>query len=185
MSNIKITDLKKYLTNMSKEELIIEITEIVKRYPDIKEYYTAKLDPKYEEIAFEKYKKLITNEFFPDRGFGKLRYSEVNKAIKNFSKICNNAILISKLMLYYAETGVDFTDTYGDIDGKFYDTILRAYDKALSYITENNLKEMFIEDADNIRQKTEHMGWGFSVNMDDVFYDYFYEDEDEEDVDYM
>lgn len=86
-------------------------------------------------------------------------------------------------MLYYAEIGVDFTDTYGDIDGKFYDTIVRAYDKALSYITENNLKDMFIEDANNIRQKTEHMGWGFSVNMDDVFYDYFYEDEDDEEDD--
>lgn len=183
MSNIKITDLKKYLNNMSKEELIIQITEIVKRYPDIKEYYTAKLNPKYEEIAFEKYKKLITNEFFPDRGFGKLRYSEVNKALRDFRKISNNAILISKLMLYYAEIGVDFTDTYGDIDEKFYNAIVRAYDKALSYITENNLKEMFIEEADNIRQKTVHMGWGFSVNMDDVFFDFFYEDDKDADAD--
>lgn len=96
MSNFTITNLKKYLNNMTKEELIVEIVDIVKQYPDIKEYYTAKLDPKYEEIAFEKYKKIITNEFFPDRGFGKLRYPVVNKAIKDFCKISNNAVLISK-----------------------------------------------------------------------------------------
>ena len=86
-------------------------------------------------------------------------------------------------MLYYAEIGVDFTDTFGDIDEKFYNAIVRAYDKALNYIRDKILKELFIEDADNIRQKTHHMGWGFPINMDDVFYNYFYEDEDDEEDD--
>lgn len=180
MSNFTIINLKKYLKNMSKEELIVEIADIVKQYPDIKEYYTAKFDPKYEEIAFEKYKKIITNEFFPDRGFGKLRYSVVNKAIKDFCKISNNAVLISKLMLYYAGIGVEFTDTYGDIDEKFYNAIAKAYDKASDYITKHDLQEMFIEEADSIREITGHMGWGFPIIMDEIFYNYFDADDEEE-----
>lgn len=78
MNNLKINDLKKYLRNRNDDELINEIIELVKLYPNVKEYYKAKLLPQSEVEIFEKYKNIIKNEFFPDRGFGKLRYSKVN-----------------------------------------------------------------------------------------------------------
>jgi hypothetical protein len=181
MSNFTITNLKKHLNSMTKEELIVEIADLVKKHPNVKEYYTAKLDPNYEEVVFEKYKKIITNEFLPDRGFGKMRYSVVNKAIRDFSKISNNEVLISKLILYYAEIGVEFTNTFGDIDIKFYNEIAKAYEKASDYIVKHDLQEMFIEEAYSIMESTGHIGWGFSNVMDEIFYNYFDTDTDTDD----
>ena len=86
MANLKLTDLKTYLKSKSNEELTKEIVELVKLFPDIKQYYAVKLNPASESDIFEKYKNTIKNEFFPDRGFGKMRYS--NKQLKKQGHIC-------------------------------------------------------------------------------------------------
>jgi hypothetical protein len=61
MSNLKINDLKKCLKEKSDTELISEIVELVKLYPNVKEYYSSKLLPESEVEVFEKYKNMIKN----------------------------------------------------------------------------------------------------------------------------
>jgi uncharacterized protein YktA (UPF0223 family) len=178
MANLKITDLKTYLKGKSNEELTKEIVELVKLFPDIKQYYAVKLNPASESDVFKKYKNIINNEFFPDRGFGKMRYSNVNKAISDFKKISNNPELYAELLLYYAEVGVDFTNAYGDIDGKFYYNIEKAYDSALSYIADNGLLDKYYNYANKILSNADGIGWGFSDNMCEIYYQYFSDFED-------
>ncbi|WP_205694145.1 MULTISPECIES: DUF6155 family protein [unclassified Clostridium] len=173
MSNLKINDLKSYLKDKSNDGLIKEIIELTKQFPEVKQYYGVKLNPASETEVFEKYKKIIENEFFPDRGLGKMRYSNVNKAISDFKKISNNTQLIAELMLYYAEVGVEFTNEFGDIDERFYNTIERAYNNALEYIFKNDLQEKFKNKADEIKLNTGCIGWGFNENMNEIYYDYY------------
>ena len=87
MSELKATELKKFLTNLSDVELRGEIVDLFKLFPVIKEYYKVKLNPESEKEILEKYKKIIKDEFFPDRGFGKLRYSIMKKALEDFRKL--------------------------------------------------------------------------------------------------
>jgi hypothetical protein len=173
MANLKLTDLKNILKEKSKEELITEITELVKIFPVVKEYYAVKVNPASKTETFEKYKRIIQNEFFPDRGFGKMRYSVVNKAISDFKKLSKDTEKIAELMLYYAEIGVDFTETFGDIDEKFYIAIERAYTNAIDYIFKNELQDKFWRKADKIRSNADGIGWGFSDNMNDIYFEYF------------
>jgi uncharacterized protein YktA (UPF0223 family) len=182
MPNLKITDLKKYLKTKNNEELQKEIVEIVKNFKDVKEFYNLKLNPESEKETFQKYKKIVENEFFPDRGFGKLRYAEVNKAIKDFEKCSNTPELIGELKLLYAESGVEFTNTYGDIDERFYVNIVRAYDSALSYIAQHDLEDKFEEKAKEISDEASGIGWGFEDAMIEVFYEYYSSYEDEEEI---
>ena len=77
----------------------------------------------YTDRIEDKYKEIITNEFFPKRGYGKARLSVAKKAINDFKKISDKFSLIVEIMLHYVEQGVDFTDQYGDIDSPFYDSI--------------------------------------------------------------
>jgi hypothetical protein len=181
MGNLKITDLKKYLKEKSNEELVEEIIELAKQFSNIKEYYSVKLNPTSEIEAFEKYKKIIQNEFLPDRGFGKMRYSIVNKAISDFKKISNNTEMIAELMLYYAEIGVEFTNTFGDINEQFYGAIEKAYYNALEYIFKNDLEDKFRNKAVEIRNEADGIGWGFTDSMNDMYFDYYSDFEDEED----
>lgn len=181
MANLKIADLKLYLKDMSSEGLIQEIVQLAKQFPNIKEYYAVKLSPVSEREAFAKYKKIINNEFFPDKGFGKMGYSVVNRAISDFKKISNNIELIAELMFYYAEIGVDFTNEYGDIDERFYDTIERAYANALKYTFKNGLQGKYSSKANEIRIKADDIGWGFTDTMNEMYYDYYSEFESEKD----
>jgi len=66
-----LTTLKKYLKSRSHDQLINDIAELYKRIPAVKDYYQVKLNPQEETEVFQKYKKVIKNEFFPAREFGK------------------------------------------------------------------------------------------------------------------
>ncbi len=79
----------------------------------------------------EKYQKIIVNEFFPERGEGKLRYSVAKKAISDYSKASGDPKGTLDLMFTYVENGVKYTNTYGDIDKQFYLNIYGMLSKDL------------------------------------------------------
>lgn len=179
MANLKIADLKNYLRTLSNEELQNEIINLVKNYKEVKEYYTTKISPESENELLEKYKRIIKNEFFPDRGYGSMKYSVVNKAIRDFKKISNNVRNIADLMIYYPEIGVKFANIFGDIDEKFYRNIEKAYMEALEFIFKNDLEEEFKVKAKEIMEATDGIAWEFNDNMIEIYYQ-FYEVDDED-----
>ena len=81
MKKTTVTELKHYLKQHSKEELIKEIADLFAKFDYVKDYYETKIHPENTEPVLKKYKKTIKDEFFPSRGFGKLRASVVKKAI--------------------------------------------------------------------------------------------------------
>ncbi len=116
---LSLTALKKYLKTCSQEELIAEISALYKGIPAIKDYYQVKLNPQSELQVAEKYKKIIKNEFFPTRGFGKSRLSVARKAVNDYKKLTASAASVADIMGFYVEQGVLFTNAYGDINEPF------------------------------------------------------------------
>ena len=106
--NPSLTTLKQYLKTCSKEELIGDITELFKKFPVVKDYYQVKLNPQDNTQVAEKYKKIIKDEFFPARGFGKARLSVARKAVNDYKKLAVNPTNIANMMLFYVEQGVKF-----------------------------------------------------------------------------
>lgn len=170
MSEVKATDLKKFLTNLSEAELRGEIVELFKLFPGVKEYYKVKLDPAGEKDIVEKYKKIIKDEFFPDRGFGKLRYSIMKKALDDFRKISRSPENIAELMISHTEYGVEFTNEYGDIDERFYNNIEGMYEKALQFIFKEHLDKQYSDRLRRIMEDGGGIGWGFSDGLCDLYY---------------
>ena len=76
-------------------------------------------------------------------------------------------------MLFYAEIGVEFTNTYGDIDERFYNNIEKAYDNGLDYIFKNNLDNMFKGNALEIQYAASGIGWGFGDYMNEIYCNYY------------
>jgi len=62
MGDVKITELKRYLANVSDNELRGELVDLFKLFPQVKEYFAVKLKPEAETVLMEKYKKIIKNE---------------------------------------------------------------------------------------------------------------------------
>ncbi len=172
---VKLFALHKYLDSASREELVKEINDLYKLFPAVQEYYQAKLSDVEdgEDALLKKYKKIVKNEFMPDRGLGKARLSIARKAIADFKKIAKNKNNIADIMVYYVEMGVEFTNAYGDIDESFYNSMEGMYDAACEYIKIHNLTGVFIQRMRQMVQATSGIGWGFHDDLSDMFHNYF------------
>ncbi len=173
MPKITITQLKQHLKNSSKENLIKEILELFRKFPKVKELYQSKLDSGGSLDLREKYKEIIKNEFFPDRGFGKMRLSAARKAVADFKKLCDNPHFIADVMIYYVEMGVDFTNAYGDINEQFYLSMESMYDTAAKFVNENNIANDYLNRFKKIVDDTSDIGWGFHDYLNEMYNNYF------------
>ncbi len=174
MVKVEMSELRRYLSTKKTQELCDEFVELFKLFPNVKEHYAAKLNPASETEILKKYKKLVRNEFYPERGFPKMRYSIAKKAISDFKRISKNPKNIADLMLVYVESGVDCTMEYGDIDEKFYYNMETMYDEAAAYISENNLRKEFWKRCKKIMEQPQgKVGWGFSEELSETYTKYF------------
>lgn len=99
---------------MENKELIEVISELYKKIPDVQHYLSTRfIGEDAVQSLYESAKKKIKDEFFPDRGFGKMRLKEAKNAISNFKKLANDDMKTVDLMIYYVEMGTEFTNAYG------------------------------------------------------------------------
>jgi hypothetical protein len=106
------------------------IVELFKANKEVQPILSSKfIGDEAVEFLYLQARKKIENEFFPDRGNGKLRLAEAKKAISTFKKITNDEKRTVDLMLYYVEQGVDLTNTYGDISESFYGSLVKMFEQ--------------------------------------------------------
>ncbi|MGC9353340.1 MAG: DUF6155 family protein [Mariniphaga sp.] len=166
------TNLKKYLKTLTKDELIKHIVELEKKFKPVQEYYQLHLNNDVETVL-NKYKKQIENEFYPARGEPKMRLSVARKAVSEAQKLGIPAESIADLMLFYVETGVEFTNDYGDINEAFYNSMESMYLKALEFMEKEGLLKQFENRALQIVNKTVDIGWGFHDTLGDYYYQFY------------
>jgi len=170
---MKIKDLKQYLDTRSREQLIAEIGDMFTKLDSVKDYYQSKMKLGYSAEVSEKYKAVIKHEFFPARGFGRTQLSVARKAVSDYKKISASKFGVADMMLYYVEMGVQFTDTYGDIDEPFYNSMESMYERAVKYIVQHRMQGQFEERCRRIVADTAEMGWGFHDQLSYIYEGHF------------
>jgi len=119
--------------------------------------------------AIESYRKKIVDQFFPARGFGKLKLGEARKAIRDYHKASGSLPGTAELLMCYIENGADFTNQYGGIDERFYNSIESALDELAALLRkEPGLYPPFAERLAKVEQLTSGIGWGFHDFICDV-----------------
>jgi len=169
---MKINDLKKNLKELTKDELIKSIVDLYKKNEFVKDYYSSKYADGNSLSVLIKHKGIIENEFFPARGDGRGRLAVAKKAITEFKKLSNDKDSIAELMIFYVETGVRYTDCYGDIDEPFYMSMESMYERAMKYIVSANLIDKYNDRCLKIVNDTTDMGWGFHDQLCEIYYGY-------------
>lgn len=170
---MKVAELKKHLASSSKEDLIKQAIELFQKNNFVKDYYNLKYDPEEKLALLDKYKKAVTNEFFPKRGFGKARLSVAKKSISEFKKLAPDSKQIIEIMLHYVEMGVDFTNTYGDIDDNFYMSMEGMYEQVVQLIVKEERVDEFYDRCYDVVTNTSDIGWGFHDALSSIFYECF------------
>jgi Family of unknown function (DUF6155) len=172
-NNLSLTVVKAHLKNCSKEELIADITELFKRFQPVQDYYQVKISPQATTNIDKKYKKIIEDEFFPARGYGNAKLSVAKKAISDYRKICTKADEVADIMLFYVEQGVKYTNSYGDINESFYNSMEGMYEKAIQWIFKYKIQDIFEERCQKIMEDSSGIGWGFSDAMYHIYEEAF------------
>ena len=182
MSKLTLSELKKELKQYDQKQLTQLVADLYKLNDDVKNYLGTRFKGE-EAIAelFETAKKQINDEFFPERGFGKLRLSEAKNAISKFKKLSSDELKTLDLMLYYVEVGTEFTNTYGDIDEKFYGSMVSMYRKVVDVVSQDEkIYDIFADRLYEIVEESEGIGWGYHDALNNLYYSMEWSWEEEE-----
>ena len=169
--------LKKELQKLTKEQLVEQILDLYGKNKSVKEFYDFYVNPSKsnETDLFEKYKLVICNEFYPNRGNPKIRFSVCKKAISEFKALNPSAELVADLMLCLAENACEFTHDYGDMTEQYYNAAYNNFAAALKFIAKHNLLELFRLRAEKCVKWASPCGYGFADEIESEYDEYYQE----------
>jgi hypothetical protein len=163
--------LKSDLAKLDKKALIEIIADLGKKNKAVQEYLSFYFKPD-EDGLFEKYKTKVYEAFFTKRGYG-YNLKQGKQAISDFKKLGPSEDLVADLMLFYVETGVEFTNDFGDIDATFYSSLESTFSAALKIMKKEDVLDKFKDRAARILKDTRNIGWGFHDVLCDTFYQFY------------
>jgi hypothetical protein len=166
-----LTEVKKELKRLEKDQIIELIAELYKKNKSVKEFFDFYVNPDEKEL-FEKYRIKVFEAFYPKRGYS-LKLKDGKKAISDFKKLGTSLSLVADLMLFYVETGLKFTNQYGDINFAFYSSLVNTYAAALNLMEKESLLPDFEERTANVVVGSRRIGWGFYDELKQIHSDFY------------
>lgn len=168
--------IKKVLTAMSKEDIVLMVLEMYDARKEAKEYLEYYASPN-EDAKLEEYKKIIRDEFYPTKKTAepKTRFSVCRTAVSDFKKLKPANEKLADLMLYVAENGCQFTHDYGDMWEQYYTAVENNFNASLKFIAKSDFFPQFKSRIMQCLAWAEDCGWGFPDTLWDIYYDYAYD----------
>ena len=166
-------ELQNHLQNCSKAKLVSLLLQLSKRDPSAKRFLVSKLVPSAAVPNFDQYKAQVRAEFFPGGDYpGDGNPSIAYRLLQQVEVEATHSYQVIDFLYFCVETGVEFTNTYGDIDEEFYIAFETLYERAASLALEDGLLDDYSDRACNIFEQTSGLGWGFHDELDRIFTDY-------------
>lgn len=135
-------DLKKYLSELNKDQLEEQIIELYEKFPPVKVYYNFVFNPK-EDSLLQESKLKISNEYFPvkvgRRTKPKMRRSVAQKYIKHFILLGVDPFVIADLMLYNIEIAQTFSAENTIKQELFYKSMLNSFEQLVQFVIANGI----------------------------------------------
>ena len=170
---MKIQTLQNHLNKISKEELVQMFLELAKQNPAAKHFLISRFDPSIPEPDFDGYKAEVRSEFFPARGFGNGNPSIAFRMLQRVETEATSPRQVLDFIYFCVETGVEYTESYGDINEEFYAAFEDLFERAAKLALTNELSADYSERARRIVMSTFEMGWGFYDELEQIFTEYF------------
>lgn len=158
-------DLKKYLTELSKEQLEEQLIELYEKFSPVKVYYDFVFNPKEDKLLQES-KVKISHEYFPVkkpnakwRPKAKMRRSVAQKIIKHFMSLGVDSFVIADLMLYNIEIAQTYSSNNFIKQELFYKSMFNSFEQAVNFVISNGILNEFKARIENIYQETLQQKW--------------------------
>jgi 5'-deoxynucleotidase YfbR-like HD superfamily hydrolase len=158
------TMIRQHLADWPRPALVALIKDLHDASPENRDFLRARFDAKNAGgDALEKYRRKIVEQFFPKRGFGKLKLAEARKAIRDYRKATGNVVGTIDLLLTFVENGTEFTQQFGDINEAYYNSLESAAAE-MSRLLLGEGKAAYDQFSERIRRVeslANHIGWGY------------------------
>ncbi|HBF88653.1 MAG TPA: hypothetical protein DDX39_08430 [Bacteroidales bacterium] len=152
-------ELKKYIVNLTKNQLEEQILDLYNRFKNVKDFYDFAFNPK-EDKLLEECKFKISKEYFPVNGRkAKMRRSTAHKYIRQFKLLGVESSIIADVMLYNIEIAQTYSSEHYIKQESFYLSIFKSYDEAIGFLRENRLLNEFKTRIDKIVDECYRQNW--------------------------
>ncbi|AXB57838.1 DUF6155 family protein [Flavobacterium fluviale] len=158
-------DLKKYLSELNKEQLEEQLIELYEKFSPVKVYYDFVFNPK-EDKLLQDAKVKISHEYFPIKKPGakwrpraKMRRSVAQKLIKHFIMLGVDAFVIADIMLYNIEIAQTYSSQNLIKQELFYKSIFNSFEQAVNFIVSNGIFNEYKLRINAIQQETLDQKW--------------------------
>ncbi|WP_264550992.1 DUF6155 family protein [Flavobacterium sp. N2038] len=158
-------DLKKYLADLTKEQLEEQLIELYEKFSPVKVYYDFVFNPKEDKLLQES-KVKISQEYFPIKKPGakwrpkaKMRRSVAQKMIKHFISLGVDSFVIADLMLYNIEIAQTYSSQNLIKQELFYKSIFNSFEQAVNFSISNGILNEFKLRIRSIYEETLQQKW--------------------------
>jgi hypothetical protein len=156
-------DLKKYVSELNKEQLEEQIIDLYEKFQPVKVYYNFVFNPK-EESLLQDSKLKISNEYFPIKKLGrrskpKMRRSVAQKLIKHFVVLGVDPFVIADVMLYNIEIAQAYSSENLIKQELFFKSMFNSFEQAVDFIISNGIYAEFKMRIGSIFQETVGQKW--------------------------
>ena len=152
-------DLKKYLSELNKQQLEEQIIELYDKFIPVKTYYNFVFNPKEDKLA-QDCKLKISHEYYPlTSRKAKARRSVAHKYIKHFISLGVDPFIVADIMLYTIEIMQVYAVDKSIKQDLFYKSVLNSFQQAISYLIENNILYEFQDRVVAIKNETVAQDW--------------------------
>ena len=156
-------DLKKYVSELNKEQLEEQIIDLYEKFQPVKVYYNFVFNPKEESLLHDS-KLKISNEYFPIKKLGrrskpKMRRSVAQKLIKHFVVLGVDPFVIADVMLYNIEIAQAYSSENLIKQELFFKSMFNSFEQAVEFIIINGIYAEFKMRIVSIFQETVDQKW--------------------------
>lgn len=132
-------ELRKYLKELTKEQLEDQMLDLYNRFKEVKEFYDFAFNPRENELM-EQCRFQISKEYYPVKGKkARMRRSVAQKWIKKLIILDADASLVADVMFFNIEIAQSFASEHIIRHDSFFTSMYKSYDEALRFVSEKGI----------------------------------------------
>jgi len=152
-------ELRKYLKELTKEQLEDQIIDLYERFKPVKEYYDFAFNPKENELI-EQCRFQISKEYYPvGSRKAKMRRSVAQKWIKKLILFDADASLLADVMFFNIEIALTFSGEHIIRQESFFTSMYKSFDETLRFVSEKGILAEFKGRIEKIAGDTWDQKW--------------------------
>ncbi len=161
-------ELRKYLKDLTKEQLEDQIVDLYERFKQVKEYYDFAFNPNENELI-EQCRFQISKEYYPiGSRKAKMRRSVAQKWIKKLTLLDADATLLADVMFFNIEIALTFSGEHIIRQESFFTSMYKSFDEALRFVSEKGILTEFRGRIEKIANDTWDQQWPNRNAFEDI-----------------